>query len=317
MGGTGGAMGPPPACVAGSNPTCEGDFLKECQSNGTLNMTPCKRGCGNSMCCGGNTEGVGGSCASCGVEGGPCCKIATPACGPNLTCKGGTCVVPCGGTGQTCCDGATQLCMNKCTTGMRRCIGGQWDESGCPRPNVQCCTPGTTCGGDAEVTCSNDGVETRKPCSSGKCSNNRCTTCGGSGDDCCPTSPRCGDGLSCQGTRCASCGGNREACCNGTSGCAAGFVCRNMKCGPPCGDLGQDCCSGSCNSGPVPLGCFNNQCEPCGIQARRCCPSPASPCGSNLVCDSGTCNDCGSPGQRCCDNNTCPGGGSCSAGTCS
>ncbi|MBI5481522.1 MAG: hypothetical protein HY906_21880 [Deltaproteobacteria bacterium] len=81
---------------------------------------------------------------------------------------------------------------------------------------------------------------------------------------------------------------------------------------PPCGNAGEDCCSGNtCLTSD--LRCSGGTCEHCGDEGEQCCAGDA--CGAeDLRCSGGACEHCGAAGERCCPGSKCPDCGWCICG---
>jgi hypothetical protein len=169
----------------------------------------------------------------------------------------------CGGHHQVCCPG------NVCQSG--------------------CCAANGTCV-DKDENCGNG---------NGRCGDNGCANCGGSGNRCCaaldnvsPAVCTASDTVCTAQTSCASCGGDKEPCCEGnlcsSGGCCVGGTCHasgtscgtsmcdNGSCGGgSCGAVGQLCCGGGrCTASGAR--CVNAVCVACGGLDQRCCLATAS-----------------------------------------
>jgi hypothetical protein len=151
------------------------------------------------------------------------------------------------------------------------------------------------------------------------CIMNKCTTCGGKDQACCPGgggmggggATRCDTGLSCSTDKCVSCGNPGDICCPavGGGGGPANDGCTGpenncvmgMCVGTLCGTEGQACCDapdGSMGNGcpatiTATLKCINDKCAACGQLDEPCCV-PGGPGGdgcipTNLMCMGGTC----------------------------
>jgi hypothetical protein len=123
--------------------------------------------------------------------------------------------------------------------------------------------PVFACGAAGQFCCVNQACNSGLACNS----SNVCRACGGDGNICCTTKPKCSTGLTCTDGRCAApppppCGGNGQACCTTGSKCGGGLACdlTQNKCAP-CGYYGTYCCpsnppycsEGSCQAGGVCL----------------------------------------------------------------
>jgi hypothetical protein len=250
-------------CNPAQGPTCDGNSLKTCMPDGSAFATmTCARGCASGACCGGNTEASGGSCAACGTDGQPCCRVAQPGCGGNLTCQGnGRCAVPCGnGAGQRCCEGDTKPCTNNCgRQGNQTCSGGSYGA--CSVPRFECCPPMERCSNGAHQVCNNNG---------------QWVSDGGRPSVGCCNDDHCNGGKTCQGSACR---------------CPSNTLERGGSC-EPCGSKGQRCCAGDVCRGQF-VECFVGNpaqpnerfCSDCGTEAIFCC-NKSTPCrDSNLQCD--------------------------------
>jgi hypothetical protein len=168
-------------------------------------------------------------------------------------------------------------CSNRCTSGSKRCVNGQWDTSSCPPVTVQCCS-NSECGLCQECVagkCVNQGAGQDKK---GECDSSNPSTCR-TGD--------CDGNGGCQKRVGNSCDGADLIVCNaGGTGirqtCPSG-QCSNNQC-TGCGALSQPCCAGTCNAGNA---CIGNQCVACGGLNQPCCAGNS--CGSGNMCSGGTC----------------------------
>jgi hypothetical protein len=98
---------------------------------------------------------------------------------------------------------------------------------------------------------------------------------------------------------------------------ATGFLSASLSVtvSPPCGDVGQPCCTGGCNTG---LGCSSSGvCLPCGGPGQVCCAGGTCSDAAH-VCDltSIVCEPCGLPGELCCAGGSCQSGSACQSGVC-
>jgi hypothetical protein len=232
------------ACDPARKPTCDGNAVKACASDGSrYTSTNCPRGCAGGACCGGNTETSGTSCVACGGVGQACCKTASPACGSGLSCDGGKCLYQCSNcdpnphcegndvvTGK--CNQTTGMCATTTTTA---CTGGrtcQGNQCVCPAGRVfvggkciyQCsgCNTANHCAGSNVVreTCNEN---------TGRCDSTTVDSCTDTGEVCQGASCTCGNGYhSCPGqTGCkpdTTCCSSSDNYCNGP-GCQSNVIC--------------------------------------------------------------------------------------------
>lgn len=257
-----------------------------------LDSTDCISG----LICGGN-----GTCTNCTDD---------TECVGNNTCENGNCT-PCSDGDQCKCI-ATEVFYNgncvecgvlnnpPCNDGLKP------NNNGCDvglNPVNGLCVP---CGGLNQIACVNDSCS-NTPCNNG-CDNplvNKngiCVQCGFSGNPpCvvgCNTSPDCNNncnrGLDNINGVCTPCGGYQQASCPNNNcidgDCSTG--CQSIYTYNPstglcesCGEVGQECCSGTCNNGI----CSNGQCV----------------CPPDTINISGGCISCGGENQIPCDANNC------------
>ncbi len=101
--------------------------------------------------------------------------------------------------------------------------------------------------------------------------------CGAAGQTCC-VGGTCNSGLACNSNDvCRACGGDGNICCTTKPKCATGLTCTNGRCAapppPPCGGVNQACCPGNaCNTIGLACNLAIQQCQPCGYYGTYCCP---------------------------------------------
>jgi Notch 1 len=162
-----------------------------------------------------------GQCKSCSI--GTCNNVGDGVgCGPDLACKGGTCLPSCGGADQPCCHGID------CNTGF---VCAQTICQPCGQMGEKCCNGNMCASGSACLDASGSG-----PILDNTAINNPnaiCQVCGGAGGFCCggyfcPSPLRCGEsgGFFCV-TECGTLAS--ETCC-ATAGTGALFCDSPLKC---------------------------------------------------------------------------------------
>jgi hypothetical protein len=266
----------------------------------------------------GGVSGAGGSVATCGQPGFPCCSgnacagggccvagICMAAGGTCIGLGGGICSAgvcgACGGLGLPCCADDTGA-SSSCTAPSTRCSGGTCAK--CGELGSVCCA-GATAGATGICTSPN-----------ALCSNDLCVPCGAPGTACCPGSA-CANPGCCYNDICV---GENTACGTGAGTCVAG------RCSG-CGGANQPCCPNAATACYDGLLCQNDTCTQCGDSGQMCCPasSVADQCKTGLACTStgadGLCARCGGLGDICCAGNACNegccAGGRCITGSCS
>ena len=126
----------------------------------------------------------------------------------------------------------------------------------------------------------------------------------------------CGDTLgTCVAGVCENCGELGEECCDGS--CMTGAACVSDTC-VTCGALDQVCCADrACDNGLSCEGSDLGTCQECGDLDEPCCGGE-SPCDQGLSCvataGGAQCQTCGGAGQPCCEDRIC-GEGVCVGGT--
>jgi hypothetical protein len=222
-----------------------------------------------------------GRCVTCGILGNPCCA-GSECTDTALECRYGnlgsiyTCQ-SCGELGQNCCE---SVLVPPCKNPAAVC------DSFTTYPGL-CALCGTAGG-----PCCVGGVCTE---ANTDCFGSRCAKCGTRGAQCCKGNA-CTDGCcvsrfaAAYPKTCVSAGAACEASASSSAGptCATDGSCQEPGT-PPCGGLGQPCCTSISNPSFVS---YNY----CGAQGTRCTYSS--------VTLSYTCTACGDKGQQCCSDST-------------
>ncbi len=259
-----------------------------------------------------------------------CAAVPCPAGG---CCAQGTCVASGNETtpGMVCVDGTVSACG---AANAPCCSEGRCDNQGC-------CVGGT-CVGNSSSSLNSCGTAL------GSCMGGECvgltSSCGASGDSCCPGGGSAGDfctesGTVCANAQCQQCpllpGG--QFCCPGnwcpSGGCCDGSSKQCVDSGDSCSNGEGECLNGGCKAGACgklnqvccgSVGCTDaltrcsptNACEACGGLDERCCTD--SFCSEGYACDAtDKCRRCGGPAQLCCPGSQCKSNYHCnSSGNC-
>ncbi|KAL7569392.1 hypothetical protein ACA910_010477 [Epithemia clementina (nom. ined.)] len=237
--------------------------------------------------------------ADCGNKGETCCDSSTifgeGYCydSGKQICSADNKCINCGGTNQQCCDTIYGLTCdderNHCAIETKTCQKcGYEGEACCDREGatLQCRDPyKTTCDLSRRTpickSCGSIGAfccEGPSPCNSALAvcdsTNNKCVSCGGPGEECCPDSQ--GNGI---------CNDDANLHCDANDGADSSGTCKT------CGSKGEQCCKGSegnlqCDS--AELFCnAKEKCESCGNDGEKCCPGQ----DSRSAPGSGICHD--------------------------
>jgi hypothetical protein len=234
--------------------------------------------------------------ANCGTS----CMPCGTAMNAQATCDGKACGLKCLGSFKQCSDGrcvASSACCAACGAGTH-CVNGTTCESDCkPGPcfpggdkcklgQIVCDgTPGGQCQQTGTVNCGAEEV-----CKSGTCVAD-CTGKKSQGQPCCMK--QCNSPLVCNSSGICQppCGKLGQACCtdqflepnlpDGQDGCASPNLCDGGKC-TACGATDQLCCRGAiCNAGNS---CPLLRCRACGESGKACCRTSPPSCRSGAMC---------------------------------
>lgn len=251
----------------------------------------------------------GAKCVQCPPGSGPCCTASgqyvtsITACDSydQYQCSGG----PCGAGLATrdvtrYCSGSTSSCDGPTNYGAWHVTGQCGSSQKCTPSGVIVSSP-VTC--QADSSCTTCTPNDYKGCSGANIYwFNSCNTQGNFIQNCNTGSTNVcldPDGSGGDDAFCAECGNDDD--CSGSDTCNTETgVCESAS---SCGDIGEDCCSGSpaCNSGTCNSG--TGKCESSGCTSNDDCDGP----GNKDYCDtdSGTCVECTS-NSHCDDDTLCP-----------